>query len=82
MNKRKPIARLIIIPADNGGHTVEHHFHPKHSKSGAHISIEEPEHHAFGPGEHEQMLAHIANNLNLPEPEEQEEREEGEGEEP
>lgn len=57
--KRKPkkeIDHLVVRHAENGGHIVEHH----------HTSMEhEPEHHAFGPSEGEDMLAHVAHHMKI-----------------
>jgi hypothetical protein len=58
----KKIRRVSIEPAKNGGHTVEHHF--EHTDG----PYREPEQHVFGKGQHEKMLAHVANALKLPEP--------------
>jgi hypothetical protein len=58
----KKLRRISIESAKNGGHTVEHHF--DHSDG----PYREPEQHVFGKGEHEAMLAHVANALKLPEP--------------
>ncbi|MBV8208212.1 MAG: hypothetical protein JO041_15610 [Acidobacteria bacterium] len=56
---------LEIHPAENGGHTVEHHFKMKHSKSGAFITHPDPERYSFGPEEGHKMLAHTANTLGI-----------------
>lgn len=66
----KKLRRVSIEAAKNGGHTVEHHF--EHTDG----PYREPEQHVFGKGEHEKMLAHVANALKLPEPKE---GEDGEG---
>ena len=68
--KKKEISEVAIRPAENGGHTVSHRF--EHSDGGYH----EPEEHVFGKGEHEKMLAHVANALKLPEPAEHDPHEE------
>lgn len=47
-----------------GGHTVHTIMHEKGEEYGARREAEKP----FGAGEHEQMLAHVANALKLPEP--------------
>lgn len=68
--KKKEIRRIEIEPAENGGHTVTHHFKdmPHHSsKNGIGVSYTEPEHHVFGPEQGHDMLAHIANHLHVPE---------------
>lgn len=65
------IRRIEIEPAENGGHTVTHHFRetPHHSaKHGIGMAYTEPEHHVFGPDEGHEMLAHVANHLEIPEP--------------
>lgn len=67
--KAKELHHVEITPAENGGHTVAHHF--KYEGGEYH----EPEEHVFGKGEHEKMLAHVANALKLPEPAEEEEEE-------
>lgn len=67
---KKTLDHLRIKPAENGGHIVEHHFeHEGH--------YHEPEPHVFGAGEHEKMLAHVANALKLPEPGAEEEKQDG-----
>lgn len=78
--KKKEIRRIEIEPAENGGHTVTHHYHPMQhqGRHGVQESYVEPETHVFGKGEHEDMLAHVANHLDLPEPKE----EDGDDEEP
>lgn len=58
---------MEIHPAENGGHTVMHHFKHKASKSGAFRETPEPEHHVFGPNEGHEMLAHVANHLGVKE---------------
>lgn len=75
----RKLLRIEIEPAENGGHTVTHHYRdsPHHSsKSGVGMSYTPPEHHVFGPHEGHEMLAHVANHLNVPEPEEKDENEE------
>lgn len=65
------LRRIEIEPAENGGHTVTHHFKesPKHSaKQGMSMGYVEPEHHVFGPEQGHEMLAHVANHLSIPEP--------------
>ena len=69
----KKIRRMEIEPAENGGHTITHHFKesPTHSsKSGMGMSYTEPERHVFGPEDGHEMLAHVANALAIPEMEE------------
>jgi hypothetical protein len=64
------IRRIEIEPAENGGHTVTHHFHDTPSKKGLGSSYNDPEHHVFGEHEGHEMLAHVANHLKIAEPEE------------
>lgn len=75
----KQLHRIEIEPAENGGHTVKHHFREiaKDSKSHAGVSMRyhEPESHVFGPEEGHEMLAHIANHLGIKEPDGERERE-------
>lgn len=71
----KKLLRIEIEPAENGGHTVTHHFREgmgkdARSHSGISFHHEEPEKHVFGPHEGHEMLAHVANHLHVPEPEE------------
>jgi hypothetical protein len=47
-----------------GGHTVRTIMHEKGEEYGSRREAEKP----FGAGEHEEMLAHVANALKLPEP--------------
>jgi hypothetical protein len=68
----KKLHHIEIHPAENGGHTVQHHFHHemrrnRDSHVGMTMSAPEPEHHVFGPHEGHQMLAHVANHLQIPE---------------
>ncbi len=58
-----------------GGHTVVTVMHEKGEEYGARREGEKP----FGAGDHEKMLAHVANELKLPEP--KEDAEEGEKDE-
>jgi hypothetical protein len=76
----KELSRIEIEPAENGGHTVTHHHKEaarKDSKSHSGVSMvyHEPEHHVFGKDEGHEMLAHIANHLEIPEPKGEKERE-------
>lgn len=67
----KEIRRIEIEPAENGGHTVTHHF-KDNVRSGKHGEIHtyvEPEQHVFGKTEGHEMLAHVANHLAIPETE-------------
>jgi len=89
----KEIRRIEIEPAENGGHTVTHHFKEsmrksKDSHSGMAAQYHEPEHHVFGRSQGHEMLAHVANHLQIPEsgptetlPDENEESDGAEGEE-
>jgi len=75
--KHHKIRRIEIEPAENGGHTVTHHFKesPTHSsKSGLGSTYVEPEHHVFGPEQGHEMLAHVANHLEIPEPKDGDEK--------
>ncbi len=65
----KEIRRIEIEPAENGGHTVTHHYKEakREGKHGLSMSYVEPEHHVFVPGEGHAMLAHVANHLAIPE---------------
>lgn len=69
---KKELSHLRVSAAENGGHIVEHHF--EHNGE-----YHEPEQHVFGEGEHEKMLAHVANALKLPEPGAEEEEQDGKG---
>jgi len=67
----KAIRRIEVEPAENGGHTVTHHFKEekvkdRHSHSGVSVGYVEPEHHVFGKDEGHEMIAHIANTLSIP----------------
>ena len=75
---KKIIRRIEIEPADNGGHTVTHHFksQPVHSsKHGMGSEYADPETHTFGAAEGHDMLAHLANHLHIPETADEEEAE-------
>ncbi len=66
----KEIRWVEIEPAENGGHTVTHHYKemPTHSsKSGMGSSYVEPEAYVFGADEGHKMLAHVANTLEIAE---------------
>lgn len=75
---KKEIRRMSIEPAENGGHTVTHEYMPmqREGRHGIQETYVEPEHHVFGADEGHDMLAHIANHLNIPEPGEGETEEE------
>lgn len=69
------IERMEIRPSENGGFTVMHHMKPKmmkdrHSHAGMSMGMTEPQTHVFSDG-HE-MLAHVANHLNVKEMHEEE----------
>ena len=66
---KKEIHHIEIEPAENGGHTVTHHFHPIRTEGrfGIQEHYMEPERHVFGEDEGHEMLAHIANHLAIPE---------------
>lgn len=69
------LRRMEIEPAENGGHTVTHHFKEvmkanSKTHSGIGGGFIEPEKHVFGEGEGHEMLAHIANHLKIEEPKE------------
>ena len=72
--KKLKIRTIEIEPAENGGHTVTHRFRetPQHSsKHGVGVAYHEPEQHVFGPEQGHEMLAHVANHLNIAEPQEE-----------
>lgn len=56
-----------------GGHTVHTIYRESGEEYGRSRTAEKP----FGAGEHEKMLAHVANELTLPEPGEEEEEQDG-----
>ena len=69
---KKEIRRMVIEPAENGGHTVSHEYKEvqREGKYGLVSSYVEPERHVFGADEGHDMLAHVANHLNIPEADE------------
>ena len=71
---KKEIRRMVIEPAENGGHTVTHDYKEvtREGKHGIQSSYVEPEKHVFGADEGHEMLAHVANHLQIPEREEKE----------
>jgi hypothetical protein len=79
---KKEMRRMEIEPAENGGHTVTHHYREmqREGKHGIQTSYVEPEHHVFGADEGHDMLAHVANHLAIPEPNEPDEPAVDEGE--
>ncbi len=68
---KKEIRHIQIEPAENGGHTVTHHYKPmqREGKHGIQENYLEPENHAFGADEGHEMLAHVANALEISEDE-------------
>jgi hypothetical protein len=75
--EHREVRRIVIEPSENGGHTVSHEYKPKMSRdrgahSGMSMGYEEPERHVFGAGEGHEMLAHVANKLNVKELNEEE----------
>lgn len=78
----KEMRRMEIEPAENGGHTVTHHYKEsmREGKHGIQSSYVEPEHHVFGADQGHEMLAHVANHLAIPEPNEPDESATDEGE--
>lgn len=78
----KKLIEIRIKPAENGGHTVEHHVREMAKDTKAHSGVSmayyEPEHHVFGADEGHEMLAHVANHLGIKAGEGDEEHEEEE----
>ncbi len=80
----KELMRLEIEPAENGGHTVTHHYRTSAKRdaknpSGVSYQHQEPEHHVFGKDEGHEMLRHVAEHTGVAEPgEEDDELDEGE----
>ena len=72
---KKEIRRMIIEPAENGGHTVSHDYKPiqREGRHGMSESYVEPDKHVFGADQGHEMLAHVANHLEIPEHEESKE---------
>ena len=72
---KKEISRIGIEPAENGGHTVTHHYREirREGKHGVQSSYVDPESHVFGADEGHKMLAHVANHLDIPEHEDSDE---------
>lgn len=71
--EHRKMRRMEIEPSENGGHTVTHHYKEEmrpNSKShtGVMMGGSEPEHHVFGAHEGHEMLAHVANHLQIAEP--------------
>ena len=66
---KKEMRRMEIEPAEGGGHLVTHHYKDmqRESKHGMMSSYVEPERHVFGEDEGHEMLAHVANHLEIPE---------------
>jgi hypothetical protein len=67
------ISRMVITPAENGGHSVEHNYKPEPTirsgsmRGGFDSGYVEPTTHAFGKGEHQKMFDHIAEHLGISE---------------
>jgi hypothetical protein len=74
---KKEIDEIRIKPDGEGGHHVTHHFKPirREGKFGIQEHYQEPESKNFGPGEGHDMLAHVANHLEIPENDERESKE-------
>ena len=66
---KKRIDEVRIKPTDDGGHLVTHHYKDaqREGKHGVQSSYVEPESHVFGPKDGHEMLAHVANHLEIPE---------------
>ena len=60
-------------PVKGGGHVVHTIMREKGERWGAEQRGEKP----FGEGDHEEMLAHVANTLKLPQPKEEMDEDEG-----
>lgn len=57
---------MRITPAENGGHTVEHHYKvTMKGDSGAFMAHHEPATHVFGKGEGKKMMAHLKEHLGI-----------------
>jgi hypothetical protein len=61
------------VAKKGGGHTVHTVYRESGEEYGRSRTAEKP----FGAGDHEKMLAHVANELTLPEPGEEEEEQDG-----
>lgn len=57
---KKVLDHMRIKEAENGGHTVEHHYNTVDGPG-----YHEPEMHVFGPDQGEEMLAHVAKHANV-----------------
>ena len=81
MAKKKELERIEIKKSDNGGHIVTHyHRAVEHEgRFGIQTIPAEAEEHVFGSTEGHDMLAHVANALEIKEPKKEEEEEEEEG---
>lgn len=62
-------------PVEGGGHVV----HSIHREAGEEYGRSRRAEKPFGAGDHEEMLAHVANELKLPEPREDDGEKEGKG---
>lgn len=58
----KKVMEVRIKRAENGGHTVEHHFG---GGAGGNYAYREPTSAAFGSGQGAEMLAHVANKMGV-----------------
>lgn len=62
---------LEIRPGKNRGFSITHHFKPRAvsrrgaMRGGLGMELREPETHSFGPGQQDQMTAHIMRSLGL-----------------
>jgi hypothetical protein len=64
----KKIESIEIVPAKNGGHTVNHRFarEAKSEKMGdMYMTSPSPETQSFGAGEHAATMAHVAKSLGM-----------------
>lgn len=60
------IRRMEIEPAENGGHMITHYYKEQAGRVNEAMRYHEPEKHVFGADEGHDMLAHIANHLEIP----------------
>ena len=58
----KKVMEVRIKRAENGGHTVEHHFG---GDMGGNYAYREPTMHAFGDNQGAEMLSHVANKMGV-----------------
>lgn len=57
------VHRITIEPGDNGGGLIIHQFKPEMGRSGAFMQRPEPKRFNFGPGQHKEMIAHLAEHV-------------------